>query len=215
MTCSRGIGLAILARVACSVCLALSVFGASAKAEELSEQQIFDALTAHPITRGLSTAERPPDLSQVDQNFISDLRAQKIRSLSADDRDRVAAIAKDRPAVDLEVYFDYNSAVLNQRATPQLTALGRALSRSDLHGGTFLIGGHTDAKGSDRYNLALSQQRAEAVKNFLVERFSIPKEDLVAMGYGKQGLKSPGDPFAAENRRVQVATLASQPQARQ
>jgi OmpA family len=71
----------------------------------------------------------------------------------------------------------------------------------------FLVAGHTDAKGGTTYNQKLSEHRAEAVKRFLVRRFDIPEENLVTVGYGKQQLKNRDDPFAAENRRVQVVNL--------
>ena len=46
--------------------------------------------------------------------------------------------------------------------------------------------------------------RADAIKNYLVDRFKIPASTLVTVGYGKTKLKNESDPFAGENRRVQV-----------
>ena len=85
--------------------------------------------------------------------------------------------------------------------------LGRALTNPDLQGSVFLIGGHTDAKGDDDYNQRLSERRASAVKRFLKERFDIPDDTLVTAGYGEEQLKNESDPFAAENRRVQIVNL--------
>ncbi|RMF59783.1 MAG: OmpA family protein, partial [Bacteroidetes bacterium] len=45
--------------------------------------------------------------------------------------------------------------------------------------------GHTDSTGPDDYNLRLSQARAEAVRAYLIERFGIAPERLVARGYGE------------------------------
>jgi outer membrane protein OmpA-like peptidoglycan-associated protein len=70
------------------------------------------------------------------------------------------------------------------------------------------VGGHTDAKGSDPYNQSLSERRAETVKKFLTENYKIPAENLVSTGYGKGDLKNKADPFAAENRRVQIINMA-------
>ena len=47
-------------------------------------------------------------------------------------------------------------------------------------------------------------RRAAAVKDFLVRTFGIASDRLVAYGRGKSALKNTADPFAAENRRVQV-----------
>jgi outer membrane protein OmpA-like peptidoglycan-associated protein len=67
-----------------------------------------------------------------------------------------------------------------------------------------VLGGHTDAAGSDTYNQELSEKRAEAVKRFLSEKFKLPAESLVAVGFGKSKLKNPANPLSEENRRVQV-----------
>jgi hypothetical protein len=51
--------------------------------------------------------------------FVDRVRGQR-RSLSADDRERMAAIASKRPKVDLKINFDYNSATVTSSAEPQL-----------------------------------------------------------------------------------------------
>jgi outer membrane protein OmpA-like peptidoglycan-associated protein len=87
--------------------------------------------------------------------------------------------------------------------------LGRALSDARLAGDSFLIAGHTDSKGGDDYNLGLSQKRAEAVRQHLIANFGIDGAKLVAKGMGPTHLKVPGQPLAAENRRVQIVNLST------
>ena len=126
------------------------------------------------------------------------------------DRQQLAKIVKDSqlPAVDLEIYFKYNSADLNPRSLPDLVRLGQVLIDPKLKGSTFLVAGHTDARGGDRYNLSLSERRARSVQDFLRRTFHIKADTLVPVGYGKEQLKNPGNPFAAENRRVQIVNLS-------
>jgi outer membrane protein OmpA-like peptidoglycan-associated protein len=121
------------------------------------------------------------------------------------------------PSIDLEVFFDYKSAEITPRAAAALTPLGRALSDARLAGDSFLIAGHTDAKGSAEYNLALSQKRAEAVRQYLIANFGIDGKKLVATGMGFKHLKNAKDELAAENRRVQIVNLSKDqgPTARQ
>ena len=57
------------------------------------------------------------------------------------------------------------------------------------------------------------ERRATAVKRYLTEKFHIPAANLVSAGYGKEGYKNPTDPFAAENRRVEVINMAAKDQA--
>ena len=114
------------------------------------------------------------------------------------------------PSVDIEVYFNPNSAEITPKAAATLTILGRALTDPRLAGARFLIGGHTDALGDPRANLLLSDRRAEAVRRYLIEQFGIDRTRLVGRGFGDQRLKFPGRPRAIENRRVQVVNLSAQ-----
>ena len=91
---------------------------------------------------------------------------------------------------------------------PQVAALGDALSSADLKGRTFVVAGHTDAKGGESYNQELSERRAEAVRRFLQEKYGIEPSNLVTVGYGKSQLKTPTAPLAGENRRVQIVNIA-------
>ena len=128
------------------------------------------------------------------------------RKLTAKEREAVAETVRrdDLPTADLEVYFDFNSAAIAPSALPMLKTLGQALADGRLAGGTFIVGGHTDAKGDDDYNQRLSQRRAQAVRDFLVGNFPIDPGKLMAVGYGEEQLKSSDEPLAAVNRRVQV-----------
>jgi outer membrane protein OmpA-like peptidoglycan-associated protein len=188
--------------------LALGALAAPAVAGDLSDQQIIEKLKTPKLTRGLSghATAAPAGLSATDAAFIN--RIRKTRSLSVADREQVASIAKTRPAVDLEINFDYNSAAVSPQAEPQLHNLGKALTSDELAGAVFMLGGHTDAKGPDGYNQGLSERRAETVKKFLIENYKIPAENLVSAGYGETDLKNKTDPNAAENRRVQVVNMA-------
>jgi outer membrane protein OmpA-like peptidoglycan-associated protein len=118
------------------------------------------------------------------------------------------AESKEAPSIDLEIQFDYKSAEVTAKAATLLDTLGRALSDARLADDSFLIAGHTDAKGGAAYNLELSQRRAESVRRFLIANFKIEPGRLIAKGYGLQQLKTPGDPLAAVNRRVQIVNLS-------
>jgi outer membrane protein OmpA-like peptidoglycan-associated protein len=180
-----------------------------ATAGDLSAQQILEGLKPSK-TRSLSASTRT-DLSADDLAFIK--RVRHTRSLSMGDREHMAAIAAKRPKIDLDINFDFNSAKLTPKAEPQLDNLGKALTSPDLSGAIIMLGGHTDAKGSDAYNQRLSEQRAATVKQYLVTHFRIPPENLLASGYGEKGLKNPADPYDGVNRRVEIVNVAAKEQA--
>ena len=197
--------------------LALSAGAGSLYAGEATADQILNALKPKALTRGLSPGGSAPTqktLSQDDQRFLDSLRTKRTRSLSNSERERVATIAKEKPSIDLEINFDYNSATISRKALSAVTELGKALSNPELKGGVFLVAGHTDAKGGDEYNQTLSERRAESIKRYLIEKFGLAPENLVAVGYGKTQLKNAADPLGEENRRVQVVNMESSKEAR-
>jgi outer membrane protein OmpA-like peptidoglycan-associated protein len=181
-------------------CLVWPMTGAPAAAQ-VSADQILNTL-APPVTRGLTAPETKP-VSESDRAFIKTLR-HRTRSLTFDEKERVAEMSKDWKKIDLEIYFDYNSARITEKAEPQLDQLGEALRNPRLRSATVVVAGHTDAKGGEKYNETLSDRRAAAVKRYLIEKLNVPEENLTTAGYGKRHLKIPDEPFASENRRVQI-----------
>jgi outer membrane protein OmpA-like peptidoglycan-associated protein len=131
-------------------------------------------------------------------------RAQ--RASAAQIRDALTRSATSA-SIDLEVYFAFNSAQISAEAVPQLIELGTALSSPELKGLRLFIYGHTDAKGGAAYNLDLSQRRADAVRNYVIEHFRLEPSRLIAQGFGFQRLKVPDQPLSDKNRRVQVGVL--------
>src|SRR6185312_13950276 len=130
-------------------------------------------------------------------------------SLSLGERQEIAELAASRPKIDLEIQFDYNSADISQNSVSAVQELGKALSDASLKGSTFVVAGHTDAVGSEPYNLDLSERRADTIKHYLVEKYGIAGNDLVTVGYGKTKLKDASNPTAPINRRVQVVNMAA------
>ena len=192
---------------------ALLVCAGTARAGDnnVTEDQIVRALTPEkkpPLTRGLSVGpQSSPAANPAEGKFVQTVRGRTTRSLSVSEREEIAAIVKDKPKIDLEINFDYNSADISAKSLPSVQALGRALSNAELKGSTFVVAGHTDAAGGEGYNQDLSERRADAIKRYLVDKYSISGADLVTVGYGKSKLKDPNQPMAESNRRVQVVNM--------
>lgn len=187
-------------------------YGLAEAAERASESQILNALKPPPLARSLTGTPSPKDVKR--QTLINNLRSvTRTRALTGDERNELATVAKERPSIDLEIYFDFNSSEIAPRAVPDLMNLGRALTNAELQGGVYLLSGHTDAKGGEDYNQRLSERRAQSVKDFLVRKFRISDDTLVTAGYGEEQLKNTNNPLAGENRRVQVTNLETKQEA--
>ena len=196
--------------LACSVLAAgLAVpFGFASAAENVSSSTIINALTPKkPLTRSLTAtpAERAKEAET--KKFVDTLRNRTTRSLSSNERDQIATIAQDKPKIDLEIKFEFNSAQIAKSAMDDMAALGKALSDPALKGSSIVLAGHTDAVGGEDANQQLSERRADAVKKYLVDKYNLAPENLVTAGYGKDRLKDKDHPRAAENRRVEIVNM--------
>lgn len=112
-------------------------------------------------------------------------------------------------AASITVNFTPGSHALSPQAVAGLAALGRALASPELSAFRFRIEGHTDTMGDAASNMALSQRRAEAVREFLLGGFPIAPFRLIAVGFGEGQLLVPTADQRDEprNRRVQVVNL--------
>lgn len=114
-----------------------------------------------------------------------------------------------RHAIDMTVYFAYDSTHLTETGRFELDKLGAALMTDDLRPHSYLIAGHTDARGSAAYNRALSRRRARAVRDYLIDEWNVDPNRLRVHGWGESRLKDPSHPRSGVNRRVEVAVIVA------
>lgn len=119
----------------------------------------------------------------------------------------VAEVESPRRSVSMQLQFDFDSAQLTYGAMSRLDAVGIALRSPELRTERFLLSGHTDSTGRYDYNIALSKRRADAVRDYLVQKHGVESSRLVPVGKGSDELVDPRDPANAVNRRVQLDAL--------
>lgn len=110
-----------------------------------------------------------------------------------------------------DVYFNFDSDVLNQMAHEKLLTMAKILADPKIGTRRVIVEGHTDSMGSDLYNEELSLRRANVVAEYLVLK-GINDSRIVRRGYGSKypiapnvnsdGFDNPGG--RAKNRRVNV-----------
>jgi outer membrane protein OmpA-like peptidoglycan-associated protein len=178
-----------------------------------SAAKIFEALKPaeapqEPLKRSIFGAPKAPanSLSAEEKRLLDNART---RAITIEERKQLVVVADTKKAIDLEVNFEYNSAAIGPAAAHVLANLGAALSQPEMKGSVILVAGHTDARGSDGYNMDLSERRAHAVRAFLIGTYKLAPEVIVAVGHGEEQLKLPHDPYAGANRRVQVVNMSA------
>ncbi|MCX7099539.1 MAG: OmpA family protein [Methylococcales bacterium] len=169
-----------------------------------SANQVIDALTP--------TEPSPVDAD--DQNAIGKSRSIDMSVLDATPASHKKKVKKEihkavqkanrEAALSMEILFGFKSAELTATAKDQLKPVGEAMASEKLQHLDFVVEGHTDAVGSSAYNKVLSEERADAVKRFLVDTFRIDASRIRIVGKGKSDLLDPKNPGSEVNRRVRI-----------
>lgn len=106
------------------------------------------------------------------------------------------------PKRDLLITFKLGSALLTDQAQANAKEFATALNSPALASVKFEINGYTDSTGTPARNLTLSQERADALKAFLLTQ-GIDGTRILAKGYGATDF-AVSNPAAPENRRVEA-----------
>jgi outer membrane protein OmpA-like peptidoglycan-associated protein len=124
------------------------------------------------------------------------------------ERARKVVITGEKLEILDKVYFETNKAVIKTESYAILYEVAETLRRN-AQIKRVEIQGHTDSRGSDAYNLSLSERRAAEVRRFLIDEGRVESERLESRGYGE---RQPVDPVEnedawAKNRRVEFIII--------
>ncbi len=135
----------------------------------------------------------------------SDIKGSEFRQAStASDSD---ALPNTKPVAGLRtVYFEYDRFELQQEARAALKANAKAIKKNKKWG-ELTIEGHCDSRGSEEYNIALGEQRARAVKRYLID-LGVPKKRLRVVSFGevKPAVRGNDEMAWRHNRRAEFGS---------
>lgn len=205
-----------------------AVWVSPAAAQDVKTSTIVDGLASKkkPLTR--SFGKPKPTMSDADQKLLRSLgrgikfvvtpeaakTADKTEyggsAYQANDLAKIEAVVEkyDLPRLDFEIGFEFGSDEVKGSSISQIVELAKALNHPSLANTRIILGGHTDAKGSDSFNQDLSQRRSNSVARLIVQIGDIKQERLVPVGFGEHKLKNAEDPHSAENRRVEIINIS-------
>jgi outer membrane protein OmpA-like peptidoglycan-associated protein len=168
-----------------------------ARADALAQQQAL-AVEADKARKAAEESER---LRQQAEKDKADLRGRLLAQLNTilTTRDTARGLIANMS----DVLFKTGSSELLAGARERLAKIsGLVLAYPGLH---LDVEGHTDSVGGDDYNMQLSQRRAQAVRDYLVQQ-GVPDSAVVARGLGKAGPVATNDTPEGrqQNRRVEL-----------
>lgn len=111
-------------------------------------------------------------------------------------------VLAEKVTIDLEVLFETDKAIVRPEYYSKITELAEFTKKYP--NTVVTIEGHTDNRGKEDYNQALSQRRANAVKEVLITQFGVATERLNSVGYGESQPRASNDTVEGRqlNRRV-------------
>jgi outer membrane protein OmpA-like peptidoglycan-associated protein len=153
---------------------------------------------------GIQSAAADPSVKADDivEFFTNSAKLGAARGLCIGTAQECDKTAPKPAGLDMMINFDLDSANLTSEAQQNLDEFAKALHSNQLASARFVVEGYTDARGSDAYNLGLSERRAQAVTSFLFER-GVAASKVTAVGKGKANPRVP-DPLDPVNRRVEM-----------
>lgn len=185
--------------------------------------QRYEALTM--LERAMDMHPNPPSwiqntAKQIDLNIVDQpiSRESIKRSLSTQEFGLLASVRSNTKGgsksdttssrIRIPINFEYDSINLDELTQKNLAQLGAVLSEDKYHDRTFTLIGHTDVRGTTQYNHNLSESRAEAIEQELVENFPELKGRLKIKGAGESSPKYKGQKISEDehrlNRRLEV-----------
>jgi outer membrane protein OmpA-like peptidoglycan-associated protein len=139
----------------------------------------------------------------------------KSRSKNEPPPQKRPAIAPDLnklPAFNVDITFDVDTPIVQPESYQTVGRIADAMVHSSLLPYTFLIVGHIEASGRRENNAILSQRRADAIREILVNTFKIAAKRIQSVGLGEEQLLDANRPNAPVNNQIQIMTLAKIPE---
>lgn len=156
-------------------------------------------------------ASAPPVVADSDGDGVPDDRdacPNTPRNYAVDERG-CPIMLEEVARITLNVQFDFDQAVVKPEYFDDIRQVADFLAEHDDVVAT--VEGHTDSTGTDEYNQGLSERRAAAVRQVLIERFNVSPARISSVGYGESRpvTSNATSEGRAQNRRVEGAMTAT------
>jgi len=172
------------------------------------------AATRDDIVSQLSRFDTAPelDLATLRQKTLERSRSRSRNEPEASKRPPIAPELLSPPGFNVDIQFDTDTPIVRPQSYETIGRIADALVHAKMLPYSFLIVGHIEANGKRESNAILSQRRADAIRDILVNTFKISAKRIQAIGLGEEQLLDPPHPTASVNQQMQVLTVAKMPE---
>jgi OmpA-OmpF porin, OOP family len=166
------------------------------------------------IVNALSSFESGPelDIPALKQKIIERSRVRSKKEPEASKRPPIVPELQDFPTLNVAIQFDVDTPIILPESYETMGRIADAFVNAPLLPFSFLIVGHSDSNGKSREaNVILSQRRADAVREVLVNTFKISAKRIQSLGVGEEQFIDQGKPASPVNLQIQILTVAKTP----
>jgi len=165
------------------------------------------------IVNALSHFDTGPDLdiAALKQAILERSRSRSKKEPEPSKRPLVVPDIVNLPTFNVAIQFDVDTPIILPDSYETVGRIADALVNAPLLPYSFLIVGHSDSNGKREANVILSQRRADAIRDALVNTFKISAKRLASLGVGEEQFIDRAHPTSPVNLQIQIITVAKTP----
>ncbi len=166
------------------------------------------------IVNALSKFESGPelDIPALKQKIIERSRSRSKKEPEASKRPPIVPELRDFPTFNVAIQFDVDTPIILPVSYETVGRIADAFVNAPLLPYSFLIVGHSDSNGRREANVILSQRRADAIREVLVNTFKISAKRIQSLGVGEEQFIDQAHPASPVNLQIQILTVAKLPE---
>ena len=188
-------------RLPAAILIALAASALPARSQTAPER---DAIVSQ-----LSQFDTAPDLdvAALRQSVLDKSRSRARNEPEPSKRPPIVPEILNLPTFTVDIHFDTDTPIVRPDSYQAVGRIADALVNAPLLPYTFLIVGHSESNGRREANAILSQRRADAIRDVLVNTFKISSKRLQSLGLGEEQFVDQARPTSPANLRIQIVTI--------
>ena len=152
------------------------------------------------------------DVAALRQRVLDKSRSRSKNEPEPSKRPPIVPEILNLPSFTVSIDFDTDTPVVRPSSYEMVGRIADAMVHASLLPYNFLIVGHSDATGRREANAMLSQRRADAIRDVLVNTFKISSKRVSSLGVGEEQFIDTAHPTSKDNLQIQILTIAKQPE---
>ena len=152
------------------------------------------------------------DVAALRQRVLDKSRSRSKNEPEPSKRPPIVPEILNLPSFTVSIDFDTDTPVVRPSSYEMVGRIADAMVHASLLPYNFLIVGHSDATGRREANAMLSQRRADAIRDVLVNTFKISSKRISSLGVGEEQFIDTAHPTSKDNLQIQILTIAKQPE---